>query len=91
MTKSIEIKNQILTIDDRKKSPARSANASTFSLAHINELMSDLEMTITKLMFDLKDDGSILAELRDHIVDVYQKVGVGLLKRHIVYEEMLQK
>jgi hypothetical protein len=53
-------------------------------------MMSDLELSISKLMIDLKDDsGSILIDLRDHMLEVYQKVGVSLLKRHFVYDEML--
>lgn len=34
--------------------------------------MSELDLSITKLMLDLKDDsGSILSDLRDHVIDVY--------------------
>lgn len=54
--------------------------------------MGELELAITKLMLELKDDsGSILCELRDHLIDVYQKIGVGLLKRQLVYDEKLSK
>jgi len=44
--------------------------------------MSDLELAISKLLIELKDDqSSMLSGLRDHLIEVYQKVGYGLLKR----------
>lgn len=46
--------------------------------------MSELELAITKgLMLEMKDESgsSILVDLRDHLIEVYQKLGVGLLKR----------
>lgn len=96
ISKSIELKNQVIAIDEKKnpQTPGKkmSAQQSIFSQAHIGEMMSELELAITKLMLDFKDDsGSILADLRDHIIEVYQKVGFGLLKRQLVYDEMLTK
>ena len=45
--------------------------------------MSDLEISITKMM-DLKDEkGGVFIELRDHLIEIYSRIGVGLLKRHI--------
>lgn len=53
----------------------------------MHDLISDLEMQIAKLM-DLKDEkGGILSELRDHMIEIYSKIGVGLLKRHLNYED----
>lgn len=44
--------------------------------------MSDLELSIAKL-YELRDDdpGSSLNDLRDLLIDVFTKCGVGLLKR----------
>ncbi len=43
-------------------------------------------------MIDLKDESNTyLGELRDHIIEVYQKIGVGLLKRQQTYEDKLSK
>ena len=55
-------------------------------------MMSDLELSVTKFL-DIKDDESHieLLSLRDHMLEVYQKVGVGLLKRHQTYDEKLLK
>jgi len=40
----------------------------------------------------VKDDkGGILSEIRDHFIEIYNKVGVGLLRRHVYYEERFQK
>lgn len=53
--------------------------------------MSDLESGISKFA-DLKTDGYDLeSELIDHMIDIYTKVGIGLLKKHVVYEELLIK
>jgi hypothetical protein len=41
---------------------------------------------------ELKEEsGSILMELRDHLIELYSRLGMGLLKRHIVFEEKLLK
>lgn len=60
-------------------------------------MMSDLELSITKLM-DIKEDttssgsgSSDLIMIRDHLIEVYQRIGVGLLKRQQVYDEKLLK
>ena len=53
--------------------------------------MSNLELGIAKLV-EIKDDkGGALIEIRDHLIDLYNKMGLTLLKRHIVYEDMLLK
>ena len=49
--------------------------------------MSDLELSISKLVIDLKEDSS----LRDHLIEIYQKVGFGLLKRQFQYDELLAR
>lgn len=44
--------------------------------------MSELELSITKIM-EIKDESSgVMTELRDHMIDLYSKIGVGLLRRH---------
>ena len=54
-------------------------------------MMSELELQISRLM-EIKDEsGSVNGDLRDHLIELYQKVGVGLLKRQIVYDEQLTK
>eukprot|EP00347_Sterkiella_histriomuscorum_P017052 403350844 len=59
-------------------------------------MMSDLELAITKLM-DIKEEQSMsgsstdLIMMRDHLIEIYQRIGVGLLKRQQVYDEKLIK
>ena len=87
LQKSTEIKRQVLTIDE-KKNPGKK---NIFSQAQIGEMMNELEIQITKLL-EIKDEsGSAMGDMRDHLIDIYQRMGVGLLKRHQVYEEQLQK
>lgn len=52
----------------------------------MGDTMNDLELSIAKLL-EIKDDkNGILMELRDHLIEIYTKIGVGLLKRHLQYE-----
>ena len=88
--KSIELKNSILTIDE-KRSSMYGKKSSHFSQSQMGEIMTDLELSIAKLQ-DVKDEkGGVLSELRDHLIEIYNKVGVGLLRRHLYYEEQLKK
>lgn len=53
----------------------------------MGEVISDLELSVAKLL-EIKDEkGGVLSELRDHLIEIYNKVGVGLLKRHLYYED----
>jgi hypothetical protein len=50
-------------------------------------MMNELELAIAKLM-ELKDEsGSVVMELRDHLIEIYNRIGVSLLKRHLMYDE----
>jgi hypothetical protein len=55
-------------------------------------MMNELELAIAKLL-ELKDGmgGSVLMQLRDHLIEVYSRVGVHLLKRHLTYDEQILK
>jgi len=45
--------------------------------------MNNLELSISKLVIDLKDESGtcLLGSMRDHLIEIYQKIGFGLLKR----------
>ena len=47
----------------------------------MSEQIQDLELSITSLMNLETTDQSIL-EVRSHLVDLYTRIGAGLLKRH---------
>ena len=81
ITKSIDLKNKILTIDEKKHQHTK--KQSMFAQSHLGEMMSDLELSISKLIIDLKDESGsgLLGSMRDHLIEVYQKIGFGLLKR----------
>ena len=55
--------------------------------------MSELELSISKLVIDLKDESAngLLGSMRDHLIEVYQKVGYSLLKRQLYYDEIISK
>jgi hypothetical protein len=53
-------------------------------------MMSELELSISKLVVEMKDDNQgMMGAMRDHLIEVYQKVGYSLLKRQIYYDELL--
>jgi hypothetical protein len=70
-----------LTIDEKKHQHSKKQNI--FAQSHLGEMMSDLELSISKLVIDLKDESGsgLLGSMRDHLIEVYQKIGFGLLKR----------
>ena len=65
--------------------------SNAFTQSQISEMMSDLELSITRLMEIKEDQSQELVTLRDHFIEVYQKIGVTLLKRQQIYEEKLLK
>ena len=82
-----------MTIDEKKHEQGSSKKQSSiFTQSHIGEMMSELELSISKLVVEMKDDNQgMMGAMRDHIIEVYQKVGYSLLKRQIYYDELLSK
>lgn len=78
-----------MTIDE-KRNPAN-RKSSFFNAAKMAEMMNELELNVTKLMELKEESGSVLVELRNHLIEIYQKVGIGLLKRHMTYDDQLIK
>lgn len=56
-------------------------------------MLSDLEHGITKLMGgnNTSENSQALEELRDHLIDMHSRVGLGLVRRHLVYEEQIAR
>ena len=73
MGRSIEIKNRILTVDEKRQSSGKRSS-------HFSSDIGDLEIAIGRMMDRDQHHPSIEA-VRDHIIEVYTKVGVHLLKR----------
>ena len=49
----------------------------------MGDIMNDLELSVAKFL-EIKDEkNGILMELRDHLIEIYSKLGVGLMKRHL--------
>ena len=65
--------------------------------ANLADLIQDLEMQITSMMNigssdsreNLNNDQNVV-EIRNHLIDLYQRIAVGLLKKHQQYVEKLQ-
>ena len=66
-------------------SPSKKIN--TLPAESYDLLMNELELKIAKLL-KVKDEnnGSILMNLRDHLIEVYHKIGISLLKKFSVYD-----
>ena len=72
MARSHELKKVIQTAVEAK--PSKRGGSS---------IISELEMSLAKMAMDLKLAESLtLSELRDHFIEIYSKLCVGLLKRH---------
>lgn len=88
--KSIDIKTNIQSIDEK----ATSTFAKQGRKSNIADLISDLEMQITN-MVSIPGVGSCqdqnVIEIKNHLIDLYQRVGVVLLKKHLLYHERLQQ
>ena len=52
--------------------------------------LSELELNISRLM-ELKPADSACAELRDHVLDFYQRITIGQLRQVIKGEEQIKK
>ena len=48
---------------------------------NLADQVNELELGITKLLQEGSPDQSV-NEMRNHLIDVYTRVGVGLIKRH---------
>ena len=85
IAKSIDIKNQVMTIDEKHN------QRHLLSPAVLAEMLSELELQISKLAGgDLRDE-TVLGAVRDHLIEVYQRVGCTLLRRQGHYDELLQR
>jgi len=80
--RSIELKNRILTIDEKRQSGSNKHTG-------LNNDLVDLELDIGRLM-EFKEN-TFLEGLRDHMIEIYSKLGLHLLKRQLSLGEQLQK
>lgn len=87
---SIDLKSVIQTIDEKAKTSARQttfrANKGNQGL---NDQIHDLELRINKMVHisDCKDHNVV--EIKNHLIDLYQRVGVNLLKKHVTFQDKL--
>ncbi len=81
VAKSVDIKNKIVAIDDKRGKKGTSA-------VHLNEMVGELELEVSRMGLALKDEkGGVLTDLRDHIVDVYQRMGVQATRKSLAQDE----
>lgn len=88
--KSIDIKTNIQSIDEK----ASSSFAKSSRKSNIADLIQDLDLQITNMVnipgISACQDQNVI-EIKNHLIDLYQRVGVGLLKKHLVYHEKVQQ
>lgn len=90
--KSIDLKSGVLLIDEKSQNfiTARMKKHGQSRKVNLMEQIQELELTISNMMAssgDTNDQGVL--EVRSHLIDLYTRVGVGLLKRHHMLIEML--
>ena len=78
--RSIEIKNRILTVDEKRKSSGKRSS-------HFSSDIGDLEIAIGRMLDRGEQHHPSVEAVRDHIIEVYTKVGVHLLNRSLTLEE----
>ena len=91
--------NQMLAV----RSQSQQLGAHKRKQSNLSDLIQDLEMQITAMMNvrsgGVNPDGSgsgrqsddqNVVEIRNHLIDLYQRIAVGLLKKHQQYVEKLQ-
>lgn len=91
--------NQMLAV----RSQSQQLGAPKRKQSNLSDLIQDLEMQITAMMNvrsgSINPDGSgsgrqsddqNVVEIRNHLIDLYQRIAVGLLKKHQQYVEKLQ-
>ena len=91
--------NQMLAV----RSQSQQLGAHKRKQSNLSDLIQDLEMQITAMMNvrsgGINPDGSgsgrqsddqNVVEIRNHLIDLYQRIAVGLLKKHQQYVEKLQ-
>ena len=71
--RGIEIKNRILTVEEKRHSGGKRSS-------HMTADISDLEIAIGRMM-EAADQHPSLEAVRDHLIEIYTKVGVHLLKK----------
>lgn len=85
--RSIDLKSAVMTIDEKaqnyitQRSQKSKGQRMPSRKVNISDQVGDLEMQITKLMTDANSDQSV-NEVRNHLIDLYTRIGVGLLKSH---------
>lgn len=63
ITKSIEIKNRVLSVDEKLTRKRQYQAAGD---------ISDIELQITKILVEVKDDGNAaLTDMRDHLIELF--------------------
>lgn len=90
--------NQMLAV----RSQSQQLGAPKRKQSNLSDLIQDLEMQITAMMNvrsgGINPDGSgsgrqsddqNVVEIRNHLIDLYQRIAVGLLKKHQQYVEKL--
>ena len=84
--KSIDIKSSIQSINEKASNQFQSNKASRKS--NISEHIQELELQIQNMMDSKSQDQNII-EIKNHLIDLYQRVGINLLKKHLVFCEKL--
>lgn len=89
LSKSTDIMNKAVQIDDKKHSQK---SGKKVQREVIGELLKDLDSEVTKLMVEQNSGSSdSMSDLRDHLIELHTRVSHGLLKRLIACDEQMQR
>jgi len=90
--KSIDLKSTVMSIDEKATNQFNSTGGRK-PKTNISDLIQDLEVQVTSIMnmrgvLNCEDQNVI--EIRNHLIDLYQRMGINLLKKHAFYCEKQQ-
>jgi hypothetical protein len=91
--KSIDLKSTVMSIDEKATNQFNSMNnkgSNRKPKTNINDLIQDLEIQVQGIMnmngLTSCEDQNVL-EIKNHLIDLYQRIGINLLKKHAQYCE----
>lgn len=91
---SIDIKSVIQNLDEKASSNMQRMTGFQVgppkSNTNLQDGIHDLEMRINKMMHATQCKDLNVVEIKNHLVDLYLRVGVSLLKKHLQFQDKIQ-
>ena len=94
--KSIDLKSKVNSIDEKAQNQYKNQKSGR-KATNIGDLIQDLEMQVNSMMSS-NGNGTLqecndqnVIEVRNHLIDLYQRIAINFLKKHQYFIEKIQK